>query len=786
MFRFKSPFQQNFRQALILLLFLALTLLMTYPLLFNLERGVRDPGDPLLNSWILAWDVKKIVSLDWKGFFDANIYFPNKRTLAYSEFLFTQSLFALPVLLISGNPILAYNVVFLLAFITSGFGMYLLASSLTKNTAAGIIAGIIYAFSPFMFAHLPHLQVLSAGGIPLTFLFLHRFFATSASRDFFLFALFYILQVLANGYYALYLTVFAGLFIVYHALRRKKYAAPRFWLNLGAFVLLVAVTAGPFFYQYIRVRSEMGFSREIGYSTKLVNFLATPQINRIYGRLTQFARGAERELFPGAVAVLLALAGLFLGVKIKKEKRDPGRKFLLTIRTLLNCFLLLWLVLIVIVIIFEGFQFSIGGLLVIRVHHLRNPLLTFVLLLVIRVLLGKQRNARKTRVAIRGEKPLFVYTGMLILAFLFTFGQRGPYYFLYKYFPGFDGLRAPSRFHIFVMLSLAVLAAFGTRAIWQRLKGWRRPFFAGLVSLLMLAEYFSVPIPLTKVLVKEEIPEVYRWLGSQKDEDFAVLELPLPHPAKSDRGLDCLRVYYSAYHWKNLVNGYSGYSSPLYDELIKRWPTTRLAQNIEDLKALGIRYLLVHWTESGKDDVRMLIQGLHNLEQDLRFVGQFENAHVFEFISPVKLGTRESLSGSTPVYTLPGVAVRTNVNEDRAAAAVDGSPETRWESGPQQKGHYFQVDLGSSQSLKGVSLSLGEYTEDSPRGCSVEASLDGVVWQEVAREENFRLPLTAFLRPRDLSVEITFPQTQARYLKITNLGEDPVFFWSICEFAVLK
>jgi len=776
---------------LVLLLFLALTLLLTYPLLLNLNRGVKDPGDPLLNSWILAWDVKKIVSLDWKGFFDANIYFPYKRTLAYSEFLFTQSLFGLPVLLISGNPILAYNIVFLLAFITSGFGMYLLASSLAKNTAAGIIAGIIYTFSPFMMAHLPHLQVISAGGIPLALLFLHRYFANSSGRDFFLFALFFILQVLANGYYALFLTFFAGLFIAYHALILKKYADPRFWLNLGAFVLLVAVTVGPFFYQYARVRAEMGFSREIGYSTRLVNFLATPHFNRIYGRLTRFAWGPERELFPGAVAALLALAGLFLGIKIKKEKRDIGRtpqaeRLLPALKILLNCLILLWLVLIVAIILFQGFQFRIGSVPVIRAHRLLNPVLTLACLIFLRVLLGKPKKTRKTTIVIQGEKPLFIYGALLILAFVLTFGLKGPYYFLYKYFPGFDGLRAPSRFHIFVMLSLAVLAAFGTAAIWRRLKGWRKPFFAALVSLLMLAEYFSVPIPSTKVLVKEEIPEVYRWLASQKDEDFAVLELPLPEPEKSNRGMDCLRVYYSAYHWKSIVNGYSGYSSPLYDELIRRWPKTPLLQNIRDLKPLGIRYLLVHWTESDKENYRSLVQGLHGLDQDLRFIGEFEKAHVFEFLNPIKLGTRESLPKSTPVHTLSGVAVRTNVNEDQASAAVDGSPETRWQSGPQQKGHCFRVDLGSSQSLKGVSLSLGEYATDSPRGYSVEASLNGVVWREVAREEDFRFPLTAFLRPRDLAVEITFPQTQARYLKITNLGEDPLFFWSICEFSVLK
>jgi len=791
MIQFNSPVHRNSGKALVLLLFLALTLLMTYPLLFNLERGVRDPGDPLLNSWILAWDVKKIVNLDWKGFFDTNIFFPAKRTLAYSEFLFTQSLFALPFLLISGNPILTHNIVLLLAFITSGFGMYLLASSLTKNTAAGITAGIIYAFSPFMFAHLSHLQVLSAGGIPLAFLFLHRFFSTSASRDFFLFALFYILQVLANGYYALYLTVFAGLFIVYHGITRKKYADPSLWLKLGVFILLVTVTVGPFFYQYIRVRAEMGFSREIGYSARPVNFLATADINRVYGRLTQFARSPEAELFPGAVAFLLALAGIFLGIKIKKEKRDAGpnsrpRRPLFTLRNFINGLLLIWLGLIITVIIFQGFDLSIGGLLVIRVHHLRNPLLTFILLLVIRVLLGKPKKTRETRVAIRAEKPVFIYAAMLILAFLFTLGPTGPYYFLYKYFPGFDGLRVTTRFHIFVMFSLAVLAAFGVRAVCERLKGRRKPLFAGLVSLLLLAEYFSVPIPLTQVPVKGGIPEVYRWLGSQKGEDFALLELPLPLPAQSFCVLDCPRVYYSTYHWKSLVNGFSGYSSPLYDELTKRWQNNPIEWNIEDLKDLSIRYLLVHLAEDKKGNVQMVLQRLYVLEQELRFVRRFENVHVFEFIAPAGLRTGRGLPGSPETFFLTGSAVQTNVNEDQAGAAVDGSLETRWQSGPQESGHYFQVDMGSIESLEGISLSLGNYPEDYPRGCAVEISADGVVWQEVARRENNRLPLTAYLQPKAIRLEITFPRADARYLKVTNLGEDPVYFWSICEFGILK
>lgn len=782
---------QNKRPVLVLLLFLALTLLLTYPLLLNLDNGVRDAGDPLLNSWILAWDVQKIVHLDWKGFFDANIFYPAKKTLAYSEFLFTQSLFALPVLLIWGNPILAHNVALLLGFVISGFGMYLLASSLTKNTAAGIIAGMIYAFSPFMFAHLSHLQVLSAGGIPLTFLFLHRFFARSSGRDFFLFTLFYILQALANGYYALYLTVFAGLFIAYHVVNQRKFADRRFWLKMGTFVIIVALTVGPFFYQYIRVRAEMDFSREIGFSAKLSNFLATAKINRIYGQLTRAAWSPEGELFPGAAAFLLALSGLFLGIKIKTEKRKTGRtrkaeRLLPALKILLNCLILIWLGLVIAILLGHGFQLSIGNFRLLSARRVLNPLLTLAGLIFLRAFLNRLVKLKIPRILIRGEKAVLIYAGILVLAFLFTFGPKGPYYFLYKYVPGFDGLRVTSRFHVFVMFSLAVLAAFGVRAIRQRLKGWRGPLFTGLASLVILAEYFSAPVPLTKVPVKEEIPEVYRWLGSQRGENFALLEIPLPQPTQSFCVLDCPRLYFSAYHWKNLVNGFSGYSSPLYEELTRRWQKNPFRQNIEDLKILGLRYLLIHSSDYRKPDFRRIMERISGFEPDLHFVGQFENVHVFEFANWAESGTGKSLAGLRPGHSLEGSSVQTNVNEDSAGAAVDGSIETRWESGPQESGQYFQVDLGSIEQLRGISLCLGRYPEDYPRGYSVEASADGLVWREISRQENVRLPLTAYLRPKVLPLEIAFAQTEARYLRVTNLGEDPVCSWSICELGVLK
>jgi hypothetical protein len=157
-------------------IFSGLALLMTFPLVLNMGSGVRGLGDPLLNTWILSWNIHKLGQLDFSNFFDANIFFPHKRTLAYSELLLPQSVAAFPVMLILGNPIFAHNFALLFGLIASGLGMYFLAFALTKNHFGGIVAGVIFAFSPFMLAHVLQIQLLTAGGIPMTFLFLHKFF----------------------------------------------------------------------------------------------------------------------------------------------------------------------------------------------------------------------------------------------------------------------------------------------------------------------------------------------------------------------------------------------------------------------------------------------------------------------------------------------------------------------------------------------------------------------------------------------------------------------------------
>ena len=779
------------RRLLVFSLFAALTLVLTYPLALNLGTSLRDPGDPLLNTWILSWHIHKITNLDFHRYFDANIFYPQRRTLAYSEHLFPQSLAALPVWGISKNPVLAHNFVFLLAFLTSALGMSALARYLVKNDFAAVVAGLIYAFSPFMFAHLSQLQVATAGGIPLALLFLHKFFESNRRRDILLFSLFYVVQFLANGYYGMYLTLFSGLLILIWTISKKKYKEGRFWFSLGLFFMIALVCVGPFLYQYFLVRNEMGFAREPGLSASLESFLATASINRLYGRITAPFLNPEGELFPGLAAMALAIFGLVTILRAKKtraearEREQPSPPSLRVVFRLIHFLIVLLGTLCLLIAATGGWEVSFGPGLIFQAHSLTNPILVLSGLIVIRIFLKRTFGGQRRKIALAEPGVPSIYAGIFLLAFLFSFGSRGPYMLLYKYVPGFNGLRVPSRFHIFIMLSLSIFAAYGIKQLFPAGAGLKKTIMKVLVVLVILIEYASIPLPLKTVPAKKEIPEVYQWLAAKK-EKVVMVELPLPYAEKGVGLMECFRVYYSAYHWKNMVNGYSGYFPQIYSELCRRWRELPVAQNIADLQTLGVNLIIFHTADLSPKEIKQILVGLENLRIDIQTVAIFGTDYVLAVPPGMSAPAESGWKDRAKPLSKAGWSVESNINQKMAGYAIDGSLETRWESGPQKNGQYFTVDLKKPKPLQGISLKLGRSSMDYPRGYVAEISLDGVHWEKVAGEEKTILPIMAFLNPRDLSLDISLGSKEARFIRITDTGEDPTYYWSIYEIEVFK
>jgi len=779
-----SPRRQSF---LALGLFLLLTLLMTYPLVLHMGTHVRDHGDPLLNAWILAWNNRQTVRLDLGGWFEANIYHPHHDTLAYSEHLFPQGIAALPVRLLSGNPILAYNVVLLLGFVTSAFGMFLLARRLTGHFLGSASAGFIYAFSPFMIAHLFQLQVVTAGGIPLVFLFLIRLFDHGKWKDLFLFSLFFILQSLANGYYALYLSVMTGLFLLIMIFVRGKWKQARFWSQIAVFVLLAAACLGPFLYRYARVNSMLGLERGIS-GARLTSYLATSPLNVLYGRLTAKFHIPEGELFPGVVVVLLAVVGAMTALAFRKkslpsarsETCRPAARYLLWGLAGLAVFVAYVLYRVALrgrfeLVLFPGLAIHSRGML--------KPSLVLAFLLLSFVFTKKLLRTGPLLRRRTIDPVTWSFLLILVLAFFMTFGPGGPYELFARWIPGFGGLRAAPRIHIFVMFSLSVFAAFGLREASRRLKRAARIAVLTLAPLVILAEYLSVPMSYKGIPVKNDIPAVYQWLASHNGE-FALLEVPLPVRGRSPGALECPRIYYSAYHWKRLVNGFSGYIPPLYGVLQERWNGgASLERNVLDLRSLGVRYLVVHESQMPPQAAADWLAQLESRTDLAVFAGRFESALVYE-VKDWEAGLRSLRSPPAPLRKIERRKwkVSASVNGEAASLAVDGLPETRWDTaGPQRPGDSFEVDMGRLERLDMLRLMFSPSFQDYSRSFIVETSKDGRSWTTAAEDEKVYVDIRKYLRPRSLSVDIPLPGVTARAFRIVNTGREPVWYWSIHE-----
>src|SRR5215207_2621057 len=135
-----------------------------------------DPGDPLLTASILSWNA---THMPWtEAWYQFPIFHPTPHALALSEHLLGVSAIAAPVQWLTGNPVLAYNLIVLLSYPLCGLAMYGLVWRLTKSAPAAFLAGLAYAFAPYRASHLPHIQMLMSFWMPVGLLGLHAYLDT--------------------------------------------------------------------------------------------------------------------------------------------------------------------------------------------------------------------------------------------------------------------------------------------------------------------------------------------------------------------------------------------------------------------------------------------------------------------------------------------------------------------------------------------------------------------------------------------------------------------------------
>ncbi|MGB2716322.1 MAG: hypothetical protein WBC51_19215 [Vicinamibacterales bacterium] len=505
------------------ILFSVMTAVATWPQVLR-PGDVPANQDSWLNLWRLSWIAYQLPR-DPVHLFDTNIYFPERATLAYSDATLLQGLVAAPLFWLGVPTPYVYNLLVLGSFVFAGVAAWALVSQLTGSRRAGIIAGVIFAFTPYRFDHYMHLELLWTGWMPLTLLAVHRAIERGTVGSGIAVGLLFAAQGLSCIYYAVLFATVLAVFCAVLTVPMPRVRLARAAVSLGCGALVAATFLAPYLMPYRRARTTVGersANDALLFGAGPTHYISATPSNLLYGSLTARLGRHEKRLFPGLIAIALAGTGLW------------------------------------------------------------PPLC-------------------RRRIA---------YLIALLLAIDLSFGPRGLSYDLFReYLLPYKGIRAIARAGSIALLMVAVLAGFGWARLEQmaRLRERARTFAAfSVVIAAMMLEYATMPL---KLIPAPRQPEpVYQWLAAKAD-GGAVLELPVPDIYTAPL-MDPEFMYWSTFHWHPLVNGYSGNVPTSYLDLMRGMQTFPSDAEIERLRRMGVRYVVVHERFYGSNRYREVTAAL--------------------------------------------------------------------------------------------------------------------------------------------------------------------------------
>lgn len=319
------------RLAPVAALFVLLTVALTYPLSVRPhDTALAEDPDNHLFVWTLAWNTHALTSQPL-GVFDANIYHPQRLTLAYSENLLGSTPFAAPFIWLTGNPVLAMNAVALLSVFFCGLGAYVLARQLGLGVPAAILCGIVFAFSPARFFRTSQLHLGPVQWIPLALACLHAYFEKGRRRNLRLALGFFTLQVATSGHGAVFAALALGLLAAWQVAMGAPLAPIARLRDAGLPGALLLAINVLLFVPYRIVQQEIGLRRTLeNWAATPESFLASPTtlhaaiLDRAAPHVNEMATAF---LFPGYLACVLVLLAIVWhrGAAARAARFAPGR-----------------------------------------------------------------------------------------------------------------------------------------------------------------------------------------------------------------------------------------------------------------------------------------------------------------------------------------------------------------------------------------------------------------------------------------------------------------------------
>jgi len=537
--------QNVIRHLGVFLFYAILTAAFTYPLILHLSQAVLGgKGDNLYFAWLTGWYEHAFFDAGGHPFFSPMMNWPEGWNLSTTDTALS-TVFPGAVFSHFFGPIAGYNLAMMLTFVLSGWAMYCWVRHLTKNEAASLLAGTIFAFLPYRMAHflIGHLNLAGTQWFPLYFMGLVGMLRNEA-RGWWQPAVLAAISLGLIGFTSMYYLymglvitlVFGVVYLIVSGINVLK--TKKFWIQAGIFILI----AVPLLYASMHYFLNLAESGTLAsrdwryasmYSANPTDFLLPSTDHFALG--TWVGNNFNRQLWPEAT-LYIGLFALVLGGFAVVRRKEVGHTGLVWTSVVTGI---------------AAFVLALGTDL-----HWNAEQIIIQVPAWLQPLIGKS------------ETPLLL-----------------PTYWLFNHMPFFDRMRALSRFGFFANLFTTLLAGIGAAVVFTRLKGKTRNLAViGLFALCILDFY---PGTYIGSLTKIEPRPLDTWLAQQPG-DGAVAMFPFEQVEEQ------FNIYAAWMNSKPFIGGLFNANQPAQYTYIKpildHFPSP---EALALLHNLGITYLVV-------------------------------------------------------------------------------------------------------------------------------------------------------------------------------------------------
>jgi hypothetical protein len=210
--------------------YLLYTLANTYPYSDPrlIGRVLPQPGDALWEIWQFKWFAHQLFR-DPRHLWDVPAFHPVPRAMTFNDSLLGLALFAAPIGGLTGNWVLARNVLLLAGLFLSAWWTYRLARAFGIGSGGAFLAGLLYAFCTMrMSHHVANLKMAFGAFIPWVFYCLTRYAQRGQPRYLLGAFLGWGLQMISSMYYGFFLLTLLPLYLLgmWVAYRTERAAEP--------------------------------------------------------------------------------------------------------------------------------------------------------------------------------------------------------------------------------------------------------------------------------------------------------------------------------------------------------------------------------------------------------------------------------------------------------------------------------------------------------------------------------------------------------------------------------